>query len=92
MRYLDKHGFPVELIKGRPITNLLRLILHTRQIQSDSKAQIDKLARFIMSEIDGEPSRSEGSVDCAIRLLRQWGPGPEERTDTPQPVREREAK
>jgi hypothetical protein len=23
-----------------------------------------------MREIDGEPSRSEGAVDCAIRLLR----------------------
>jgi hypothetical protein len=33
-------------------------------------SQIDRLANFIMREIDGEPSRSEGAVDCAIRLLR----------------------
>jgi hypothetical protein len=25
----DKDGWPVERIKGRPITNLLRIILHT---------------------------------------------------------------
>lgn len=34
-------------------------------------AQIDKLASFIMDEIPGEPSESEGAIDCAIRLLRE---------------------
>jgi hypothetical protein len=33
--------------------------------------QIGRLATFIMNEIPGEPSRSEGAVDCAIRLLRK---------------------
>jgi len=33
------------------------------------EAQIDRLATFIMENIDGEPSQSEGAVDCAIRLL-----------------------
>lgn len=33
------------------------------------RSQIDKLAEFIMDEVPGEPSRSEGSVDCAIRLI-----------------------
>ena len=37
--------------------------------------QIDRLARFIMDEIPGEPSQSEGAVDTAIRLLRA-GLGP----------------
>jgi hypothetical protein len=32
--------------------------------------QIDALAEVIMHEIPGEPSRSEGVVECAIRLLR----------------------
>lgn len=32
--------------------------------------QIDRLARFIMDEIEGEPSEDEGAVDTAIRLLR----------------------
>lgn len=32
--------------------------------------QIDRLAKFIMDEIPGEPSQNEGAVDTAIRLLR----------------------
>lgn len=32
--------------------------------------QIDELAKFIMAEIPGEPSKNEGAVDTAIRLLR----------------------
>ncbi len=32
--------------------------------------QVDRLAKFIMAEVPGEPSESEGAVDCAIRLLR----------------------
>lgn len=35
------------------------------------EAQIDRLARFIMEDFPGEPSRSEGAVDCAIRLLKE---------------------
>jgi hypothetical protein len=33
-------------------------------------AEVERLASFIMDEIPGEPSQSEGAVDCAIRLLR----------------------
>lgn len=33
-------------------------------------AQIDKLAHFIVDEVPGEPSESEGAVDTAIRLIR----------------------
>jgi len=32
--------------------------------------QIEKLAEFIMSEVDGEPSKSEGAGDCAIRIIK----------------------
>jgi hypothetical protein len=32
-------------------------------------AQIERLATFIMREIPGEPSQSEGAVDTAIRVL-----------------------
>lgn len=35
-----------------------------------AEQQIDELAQFIMAEIPGEPSKSEGAVDTAIRLLR----------------------
>jgi hypothetical protein len=37
-----------------------------------SKAgQIDKLSEFILTSIPGEPSRNEGAVDTAIRLLQE---------------------
>ena len=38
----------------------------------DTEKQISELADFIMREIPGEPSKSEGAVDTAIRLLRRW--------------------
>lgn len=39
----------------------------------DTQMQIQRLASFIMAEVPGEPRKSEGAVDCAIRLLRQLG-------------------
>jgi len=36
---------------------------------TSAEAQIEELANFIMDNIPGEPSRSEGAVDTAIRLL-----------------------
>ena len=32
MVFLDKHGWPVETIKGRWVQNFLRRLLHTRRI------------------------------------------------------------
>jgi hypothetical protein len=42
-----------------------------------ARHQIDRLGQWIMENVPGEPSRSEGAVDCAIRLLRglQLAPG-----------------
>ena len=34
------------------------------------RSEIQKLADFMVSEIEGEPSRDESAVDCAIRLLK----------------------
>lgn len=34
------------------------------------ESQIDRLANFIMAEVPGEPSQSEGAVDTAIRWMR----------------------
>ena len=31
--------------------------------------QIDRLANWIMANVPGEPSKSEGAVDCAIRIM-----------------------
>lgn len=36
----------------------------------DPDAQIDKLATFIIDEVPGEPSQSQGAVDTAIRWMR----------------------
>lgn len=33
--------------------------------------QVNDLANFIMKHIKGEPSRSEGAIACAIRLLKE---------------------
>ena len=33
------------------------------------KTEIEKLANFIMAEVEGEPSQSESAVDCAIRII-----------------------
>jgi len=35
------------------------------------ESQIDRLAHFIMENIPGEPSESEGAIDTAIRLLKK---------------------
>ena len=32
MVFLDKYNYPVERIIGKPITNIIRLILHTRKV------------------------------------------------------------
>ena len=36
-----------------------------------AKEQIEKLANFIMKEVDDEPSVSEGAGDCAIRIIKE---------------------
>jgi len=33
MQFLDKLGWPVERVKGRPVLNFLRLLIHTRKIK-----------------------------------------------------------
>jgi gas vesicle protein len=37
---------------------------------ADAHAQIAKLAEFILADVPGEPSQSEGAVDTAIRLIK----------------------
>ena len=36
-----------------------------------AKQEIDTLANFIMAEVDGEPSQSEGAGTTAIRIIRE---------------------
>ena len=42
-----------------------------RNTNEDISDQLGKLGKFILDEIPGEPSHSEGAVDTAIRLLRE---------------------
>ena len=37
-----------------------------------AKEQIDLLAKFIMEEVKGEPSKSEGAGECAIRIIKEY--------------------
>ena len=32
MVFLDRLGWPVETVKGRPVLNFLRLLIHTRKV------------------------------------------------------------
>ena len=36
-----------------------------------AQEQVDRLSEFILAEVEGEPSESQGAVDTAIRLLRE---------------------
>lgn len=38
----------------------------------DAGTQIAQLAEFIMKEVPGEPSQSQGAVDTAIRIIRRF--------------------
>jgi hypothetical protein len=40
--------------------------------EEDTRSQIDRLGEYIAYNVPGEPSRSEGAVDCAIRLLGDY--------------------
>ena len=45
---------------------------NTKEKNSNSAdSQIDILAKFIMAEVEGEPSQNESAVECAIRLIRE---------------------
>jgi len=43
--------------------------------QESLESQVDRLAKFILKSVPGEPSRSEGAIDTAIRLLAEHYPG-----------------
>ena len=38
----------------------------------DLQGQIDRLASYIMAEVEGEPSQSQSAVDTAIRIIAAW--------------------
>lgn len=49
----------------------LNVARHMILEQRTKTKAIDRLAEFIMSEIPGEPSQSEGAVDTAIRIMKE---------------------
>jgi hypothetical protein len=36
------------------------------------ESQVKRLADFIMAEVPGEPSRNQGAIDTAIRIIRKF--------------------
>lgn len=60
-----------------PLTVYERLaqVRHERddyaRMMDEAQQQVERLADFIMAEVPGEPSQSQGAVDTAIRLLRE---------------------
>ncbi len=50
----------------------------TLTVDQTRKAELDRLAGFIIDHVPGEPSENEGAVDTAIRLLHTWVPVPVE--------------
>lgn len=46
---------------------------------AELERQIDKLANFIIEDVDGEPSQNEGAIDCAIRIITAYQSRPERR-------------
>ncbi len=49
---------------------------------NSADSQIDDLAKFIMAEADGEPSKDEGAVECAMRLIRESLPSGKQQTQS----------
>jgi len=41
INFCDKWGWPVTKIKGKPITNLIRKIIHTRKIRLGDLKSVD---------------------------------------------------
>ena len=52
MQFLDKHGWPVEYEKGRPIMKWLRRIIHTRKIRRrfDAQREYDRAIPVTISD------------------------------------------
>lgn len=44
------------------------------RMSETAQEQVDRLARFILREVEGEPSESQGAVDTAIRIIREHYP------------------
>lgn len=50
---------------------VIQRVLQYEPRMRELEEQIERLARFIMDEVPGEPSQSQGAVDTAIRIIGQ---------------------
>lgn len=65
---------PGAAVKGAVVMDIRERYAERKEAVPTSEAlssQVDRLARFIVENIPGEPSHSEGAIDTAIRLLGQ---------------------
>ena len=71
--WIDKHAEYYEYLGYAvvPVNDLQNLLVPNQEEVSSSR-QIDKLANFIMDEVEGEPSQSQGAVDTAIRIIKSY--------------------
>ena len=50
--------------------NNVTAIYRMAQLGEDLSEQVARLATFIMENVPGEPSASEGAIECAIRIIK----------------------
>lgn len=71
---ITEHGETINFTNNLKVELESFLVESLQEVREETikhmDGQIEKLADFIMNEIPGEPSQSEGAVDTAIRLLR----------------------
>jgi hypothetical protein len=57
MQFLDKLGWPVETLKGRPVSNFFRRVIHTRKIKRGNFKYQPRKNSSVLSDCDGEEIR-----------------------------------
>ena len=45
--------------------------MNKKKTHESLESQVKRLAGFIIAEVPGEPSQSEGAIDTAIRIIRE---------------------
>ncbi len=64
--FLDKDGWPVETVRGHPIQNFIRLLLHTKKITTHWKMKVTWL--------HGTVTWTKEEIEEAYRELREKDP------------------
>jgi len=72
-----------------PVEEILKLrdsLTPPTELSESLESQTDRLAKFIVKNIPGEPSQSEGAIDTAIRLLKVSNPPPLSKLRLPENI------